>query len=147
MTTDGGAARAESAAEKAKERSARWIAPAALGVLLGLPFLAAYPIYYGVTDLLAVILSLTGGIYIGVELRTGRRLWMIIETAVAVVMVILALLGIWWSVRWLALGFALHGVWDLARHTLGAPNVRRPFPTFCSAFDWTVAAILLWLTR
>src|SRR5687768_4788727 len=135
MTSDGDSESVEAAGGEALRRRGSWIAPAALGVLLGLPFLGAYPLYYGVTDLLAVILALTGGIYIGVELRTGRRMWMIIETAVAVVMVILALLGLWWSVRWLALGFALHGVWDLARHTLGAPNVRRPFPTFCSAFD------------
>ena len=122
------------------------LVPAFAGLALSLPFwwmLRSHP--DGAYDLLALFLALTGGIYFGAALHGGSRRRVVLEALAGGGMVILGALGLAWSPRWIALGFLLHGLWDLAHHTGTVKHgVRRWFPPFCAAWDWAVAALLFW---
>ena len=122
--------------------------PAFVGFALALPFLGLFRIHPdGAFDLLALILALTGGIYLGAALNGGARGRLAFEGTFAAVLVILALLSLTWSPLWMALGFVLHGVWDLVHHTGGVSHgVRRWFPPFCAAWDWAIAALIVFFS-
>lgn len=122
--------------------------PVAAGFVLALPFLGFFIIHPdGAFDLLSLILALTGGIYVGAALHGGSRGRLAFETVLAAALVVLAFLGFSWSPLWVALGFALHGAWDLAHHTGAvAHGVRRWFPPFCAAWDWAVAAMIVYFS-
>ncbi|MBW3569860.1 MAG: hypothetical protein KY467_02025 [Gemmatimonadetes bacterium] len=124
------------------------LVPVFLGLALALPFLLLFRLHPdGAFDLLALILALTGGIYLGAALHGGRRGRLVLEGVFAAVLVVLALLALSWSPLWLALGFVLHGLWDLAHHTgVVKHGVRRWFPPFCAAWDWMVAAMVVFFS-
>jgi multisubunit Na+/H+ antiporter MnhB subunit len=122
--------------------------PVMAGFVLALPFLGFFSIHPdGAFDLLALILAMTGGIYLGAALHGGSRGRVGFESLVAAVLVILAFLGLAWSPLWIALGFVLHGAWDLAHHTGAVRHgVRRWFPPFCAAWDWAIAAMIVFFS-
>jgi hypothetical protein len=122
--------------------------PVFIGFALALPFLGLFRIHPdGAFDLLALILALTGGIYLGAALHGGGRGRMIFEGVFAAVLVILGLLSLTWTPLWMALGFVLHGLWDLAHHTGSVKHgVRRWFPPFCAAWDWAIAAMIVFFS-
>ena len=121
--------------------------PALFGVVLALPFLGLF-LYHpdGAVDLLALLLALTGGVYVGAALRHGvGRLVLALEVVMAAWMMVCAALGLWWAPWWLAVGFTTHGVWDMVHHPRALDvGVRRWFPPFCAAFDAVVAALILY---
>ena len=120
--------------------------PALAGVALSLPFAAA--LYYfplEAADLLTLVLALTGGIYWGSALAAGRKTEVRIEAVAGLAVMIMALLGLWWSTTWIAAGFVAHGVWDVLHHPRAVRTpVRRWFPPFCATFDWLVAIYILY---
>jgi hypothetical protein len=120
--------------------------PALAGFALALPFLFLFLKHPdGAFDLLALLLAFTGGIYYGAALRGGRRGRLVFEGVFAGVLIGFGLLSLFWTPLWMALGFALHGAWDLVHHTRGVEHgVRRWFPPFCAAFDWVVAAMIVY---
>lgn len=122
--------------------------PVAVGFALALPFLGFFQLHPdGAFDLLALILALTGGIYVGAALRGGTRGRLAFETIAAAALVIMAFLGLSWSPLWIAAGFALHGAWDLAHHTGAVTHgVRRWFPPFCASWDWAIAAMVVYFS-
>jgi hypothetical protein len=66
------------------------------------------------------------------------------ETTTALVFFALALLGLWFSTRFLAIGYLLHGLWDLFHHPHRAGASAGPvFPPLCLAFDLVVGAYVL----
>ena len=121
--------------------------PALAGAALSLLFAAAlYFFPVEASDLLALLLAATGGVYFGAAVATGRRGWVIVEGAAALSCIVMAALGLWWSSVWIAAGFAAHGVWDVLHHPRAVRTpVRRWFPPFCAAFDWLVALYILFL--
>lgn len=138
---------AETASTPAPRRRSPLI-PMFIGFALALPFLGLFRIHPdGAFDLLALILALTGGIYLGAALQGESRGKLIIETVFAAVLVVLGLLSLSWTPLWMALGFVLHGVWDLVHHTGGVRHgVRRWFPPFCAAWDWAIAAMVVFFS-
>ena len=58
--------------------------------------------------------------------------------------VFIAMLGLWWTSLWIAVGYVLHGVWDYLHHPRRIrTGIRRWFPPFCATFDLLVAVYIL----
>lgn len=96
-------------------------------------------------DLLAVGLAVVGAVYLGSALNDGRLQLQLLEGGVAVVFLVLALVGLWYSPLVLAAGWLLHAVWDSFHHPhpVGAPIAAHWYPLACLSFDVLVAAFLL----
>ena len=122
--------------------------PVLAGFALAAPFLLILSRHPdGAFDLLALLMAFTGGIYYGAALNGGRRGRIVFEAAFATLLIVFGFLALAWSPLWLALGFALHGVWDLMHHTGAvAHGVRRWFPPFCAAWDWAIAAMVVFFS-
>lgn len=123
-----------------------WAKPVAIGVALALltaGILYTLPAAAG-KALLAVILAVTAGVYIGIGLMVNDLFLTILETAAAVFFASLALLGLKFSPFILALGYFLHGLWDVVHHPR---YLRSPGPWWyqplCLTYDWMVAVVIL----
>jgi hypothetical protein len=97
-------------------------------------------------QLYALLLAYTACFYAGAALSEGRPAWLSIEVGVSAIVFGCAFLGLWQSSRWLALGYVLHGMWDLCHHSRGIrTRVVDWFPPICATFDFAVAIfILVW---
>lgn len=96
--------------------------------------------------LLATVLFAAAGAYFGFAYNPGTpRIWILIELLQVVAFGTLGLYGWRGSPYWLALGYALHPVWDFGLHYLGPGNSFAPLPytVACISFDWVVAAHIL----
>ncbi len=122
--------------------------PVLAGFALAAPFLFLFLKHPdGAFDLLALLLAFTGGIYYGAALNGGSRGRVVFEGAFAALLIGFGLLSLFWTPLWMALGFILHGVWDLVHHTGGVGHgVRRWFPPFCAAWDWAIAGMVVFFT-
>jgi hypothetical protein len=93
---------------------------------------------------LAILLAVIAGVYIGIGLMVSDRFLVILETVVAVFFGFLALTGLLFSPAILALGYFLHGLWDLAHHPR---YLRSPGPWWykplCLTYDWLVAIMII----
>jgi hypothetical protein len=121
--------------------------PALIGAALSLLFIPLLMyLRDGALDLLAFILAASGGIYWGVAATEARRGIKVIEAAAGLAFVIMAMLGLWWTSLWIAVGYVLHGAWDFAHHPRRIrTGLRRWFPPFCATFDWLVALYIFLL--
>ena len=94
--------------------------------------------------LLAILLAAIAGVYIGIGLMVSDRFLVTLETVVAVFFGFLALTGLLLSPAILALGYFLHGLWDLAHHPR---YLRSPGPWWykplCLTYDWLVAILII----
>jgi hypothetical protein len=90
--------------------------------------------------LLAVGLVIAALIYAGfaIEARAGVT-WLAIELAGVAIYGTLALRGFRRSAWWLAAGWALHPVWDIALHYAGAGHAFAPEWWAVSCFTWDLA--------
>src|ERR1051326_7724520 len=96
--------------------------------------------------LLATVLFAAAGAYFGFAFNeTTPRVWVLIELAQVVAFGILGLYGWRGSPYWLALGYALHPLWDFGVHHVGPSRSFAPvaYVFFCVSFDWIVAAYIL----
>lgn len=121
--------------------------PALIGAALSLLFIPLLMyLRDGALDLLAMILAASGGIYWGVAATDARRGIKALEAAAGLAFVVMALLGLWWTSLWIAVGYVLHGAWDFAHHPRRIrTGLRRWFPPFCATFDWLVALYIFLL--
>jgi hypothetical protein len=96
----------------------------------------------------SVLLALIGAIYVGFGLADGRLSIAALELPVATGFLVLALLGLWCAPMFIAVGLALHGLWDLAHRPRGIPT-RLPswYPVFCAAVDFVLAGAFVVLAR
>lgn len=96
-------------------------------------------------QLIALFLAFTACTYAGAVL--AQRIpahFALLEIAVALAVLGLAVVGLRASTAALAAGYALHGVWDLVHHPRAVPTrVAAWFPPACAAFDFVVAIALL----
>jgi hypothetical protein len=96
--------------------------------------------------LLATVLFAAAGAYFGFAFNpTTSRIWVLIELLQVVAFGILGLYGWRGSPYWLALGYALHPVWDFGLHYIGPGSSFAPMPyaISCISFDWVVAVYIV----
>ncbi|HET9478173.1 MAG TPA: DUF6010 family protein [Pyrinomonadaceae bacterium] len=96
--------------------------------------------------LLATVLFAAAGAYLGFAFNpTTPRIWLLMELLQVIAFGTLGLYGWRGSPYWLALGWALHPVWDFALHYVGPGNTFAPLPytLACISFDWVVALYIV----
>ena len=95
---------------------------------------------------LSAILAAAAAVYIGAALSHPEKPGVVLETAMGVVFVGLALAGLWMSSAALAAGYFAHGGWDFLHHRryLSA-DAGESFPVLCWAYDWVMGVAILWL--
>jgi len=95
---------------------------------------------------LATGLFAAAGAYFGFAIvGPVSRLWVLIELIQVVAFSAMGLAGWKGSAKWLALGWALHPIWDFALHYLGPGRSFAPlaYSISCITFDGVVAAYIL----
>jgi hypothetical protein len=95
---------------------------------------------------LATGLFAAAGAYFGFAIvGPVARVWVLIELLQVIVFGALGLAGWKGSPKWLALGWALHPIWDFVLHYLGPGRTFAPltYSISCITFDWVVAAYIL----
>jgi hypothetical protein len=95
--------------------------------------------------LLAIMLVVAGGAYVGFAVAgNAGGLWFLAELVQALILGALALLGLRGSPYWLAGGWAIHPIWDVLLHYLGAGHTFAPeaWTIACASFDLLVAAYI-----
>src|SRR5688572_19995815 len=96
--------------------------------------------------LLATVLFTAAGAYFGFAVAAPvSPVWWLIELLQCIAFGAMGLYGWRGSARWLALGWALHPVWDFGLHYFGpGRGIGPPFYAIaCLSFDWVVAAYIL----
>jgi len=96
--------------------------------------------------LLATVLFTAAGAYFGFAVMAPvSRVWLLIELLQCVAFGTLGLYGWRGSAKWLALGWALHPIWDFGLHHVGPGYGIGPwtYAIACISFDWVVAAYIL----
>ena len=95
---------------------------------------------------LATGLFAAAGAYFGFAIvGPVSRIWVLIELVQVVAFSAMGLAGWKGSAKWLALGWALHPIWDFVLHYLGPGRSFAPlaYSISCITFDWVVAAYIL----
>ena len=95
--------------------------------------------------LLAIVLVIAGGAYVGFAVAgNASGLWFLAELVQAVALGAFALLGLRGSPYWLAAGWAIHPLWDVVLHYLGAGRAFAPeaWAISCVSFDLLVAVYI-----
>jgi hypothetical protein len=95
--------------------------------------------------LLAIVLVIAGGAYVGFAVAANASgLWFLAELVQAVALGAFALLGLRGSPYWLAAGWAIHPLWDVVLHYLGAGHAFAPeaWAISCVSFDLLVAGYI-----
>ena len=95
--------------------------------------------------LLATVLFAAAGAYFGFAVVAPvSRIWLLIELLQCIAFGTIGLIGWRGSAKWLALGWALHPIWDFGLHAVG-PGGFAPwtYAIACISFDWVVAAYIL----
>ena len=96
--------------------------------------------------LLATVLFAAAGAYFGFAFNDSTsRIWVLIELLQVVAFGMLGLYGWKGSPYWLALGYALHPLWDFGVHHIGPGRdfAPRAYVIACISFDWVVALYLV----
>lgn len=117
------------------------------GIALGIAFVTvARQQKHNQQAVLAIGLLVAAAIYLGFGLAGGANAaWLMTETLGIGIYGTFALLGWRFSVRWLAIGWALHPVWDAGLHLLGKAAAFVPawYAVVCIGFDLAVAASII----
>ena len=94
--------------------------------------------------LLAIGLFTAAGAYFGLAVLASP-IWLLIEFLQCIVFGVLGLIGWRGSAKWLALGWALHPVWDFGLHYIGPARGIGPwqYAIACLTLDWVVAVYIL----
>jgi hypothetical protein len=95
--------------------------------------------------LLATVIFAAAGAYFGFAVVAPvSRVWLLIELLQCIAFGVMGLIGWRGPAKWLALGWALHPVWDLGMHYLGPGRGIGPwtYAMACLTFDWVVAAYI-----
>ena len=91
-------------------------------------------------DFTAILLTLIAAIYIGFSIGSNGRLPLFKQIFGCTFFIAMALLGLWASWWFLAIGLALHGFWDYLHHGKhGRGIVPKWYVPLCAVYDLTVA--------
>jgi hypothetical protein len=116
------------------------------GVLLAMLVIRLFytysmPVSY---QLFALFLAYTACVYLGAALSDSRPVWISIEFFMSLLFFQLAFCGLLYTPIWLALGFVLHGIWDMLHHPrIIKTSVVKWFPPLCAVFDFIFAVFIL----
>jgi hypothetical protein len=120
-----------------------------LWLALGLFFAGIYISFVSATAApirtFAVGLTITACVYVLFALLHGASFgWFVVELLGVAVYGVLALLGVQQKKSWLALGWLLHPIWDVALHCFGSGAAHAPawYAVACVSFDVLVAAYI-----
>ena len=94
--------------------------------------------------LLATVLFAAAGAYLGFAfVPPVSSIWLLIELLQCIAFGALGLYGWHGNAKWLALGWALHPLWDFLVHYIG-PGQFAPwaYTIACLSYDWVVAAYI-----
>lgn len=94
---------------------------------------------------LAIGLFTAAGAYFGFAVMAPvPRIWLFIELLQCIVFGVMGLAGWRGAAKWLALGWALHPIWDFGVHNV-SPGDFAPwaYTIACLSFDWVVAAYIV----
>jgi len=114
-----------------------------LGLVLGTILLIYARSYRGKGEkrILAIALVIAAIIYVVFAVLWGNALWVSIELIGVPIYGVFAWAAMRYSAYWLAFGWLLHPMWDVALHLLGPGNVFAPewYVIGCITFDILVA--------
>ncbi len=116
-----------------------------LGLGLGVVFLAlARARWDRERRILALGLFVASAVYLGFALFAAEPQWLLIESLGIVAYSALAWFGVRYSSVWLAVGWALHTLWDVGLHLLGTGTAIAPtwYVVGCISFDLLVAVYI-----
>lgn len=104
----------------------------------------ALPVDRGIV-LLSVVLGLIGGVYIGFGVAGSSGLVFVTESVAALAFVALAVVAPFTvnGLGLLAIGYIVHGVWDVAHHPGPLTGAPEWYAGSCAAYDWVVGAYIL----
>lgn len=95
-------------------------------------------------QLFALYLAFTACFYVGAALADGKQPWFSLEIGISIPVFVCSWLGLWHTPLWIAVGYTIHGVWDLFHHPRWIPTrTVRWFPPVCAVFDFAVALYLV----
>lgn len=94
------------------------------------------------TTVYAVGLIVIASVYIGFAVADGRPHVLIVESAVALVFVVVGCMAITGTPWLFVAGLAAHGLKDLWQHRVQFVANTRWWPPYCAAVDFVAAAIL-----
>lgn len=117
---------------------------ATIGISLGIFLIVLFEVLksFDKQFIYGLILTGIGFLYIGFTWSNSESL--IINSTQAVFFLTLAYYGIKKNVYILAIGYFLHGSWDLAYDYLGQPDLIPPhYDWFCLSVDFTIGIYLL----
>lgn len=113
------------------------------------------PLLLGVTatplamaqQFLGIALVITASVYVGFAVWQGSPSWWLFEAGGVVIYGLFYGLSCWVAPLWLAGGWALHPVWDIALHRFGPGHGLAPdwYAIACVSFDFAVA--VYWICR
>ncbi|MEI9913256.1 MAG: DUF6010 family protein [Bacteroidota bacterium] len=93
-----------------------------------------------------LILTGIGFLYVGFGWTDLQAL--VVNSIQAILFLLLAYIGIKKSLNILALGYFLHGCWDITYHFINDPGLIPPhYDLFCLSIDFTIGAYLLVLNN
>jgi hypothetical protein len=97
-------------------------------------------------EILAVLLAVIAALYVGPTIG-GAEPAFVLETLVALVLIALAVYALRASILVLAVGYALHGLWDLT-HGLWVPHILPEwYAPMCVGYDLAVAVCIVYEYR
>lgn len=125
-----------------------WVGVTAALVGLAVTVLAAATIDHDkFVALCAVTIAMVYGVYLGFAIKGGSARDLVVESLFVGVGLATAMLGLLFGAAWLAIGLALHGLWDLLHHPhrviIGTNGVPRWYVPFCAVYDFTAAIAVL----
>ncbi len=93
---------------------------------------------------LAIFMAMIAGVYLGFAAIDGRMRNMVLETVVVTGFIVLAIVGLKFSLLILAFAYFAHGVWDFLHHPkMIDTKIVIWYPPFCAVYDWSIAAFIL----
>lgn len=136
----------------ARPAERNWISnrTAVLVALVGLAFTVALAVlldHQVFVEISAVVVAMVYGVYFGFAIKGGSARDLAVESLFIGIGLTTAVLALHYGAFWLAIGLALHGVWDLLHHpdrtVMGTQGVPGWYIPFCAVYDFSAAIAIL----
>ncbi len=122
--------------------------PIVIGISSGILIILVFVIlrYFEKKVMYGLILSGIGFLYVGFVWTDVQAL--VLNSIQAILFVLLAYFGIKKNIYILAVGYFLHGCWDIAYNFFNEPGLIPPhYDLFCSSLDFTICIYIIILNK